>query len=350
MGPTSLLAAVSLTAMTALPELVVLPPAPEGVSEKAAMNAWSVITSQIKAKRKKLKVKFGLQKEAHDALLGPGRKQAWDCGANTRCLTDLGGTLGADLLVTGSITKKRVALIILDVAKGKKLTGVKSSKKLAKANHKRRAKAAGRGIVKAYLRYLKRAKKKKKAKADKLAKADTAKKNTKGGGDAAELPDDTKKDAMADKAQPAPDEPTPTGFNGMIRIKADQMVDVVKVTVDGTPLPRRADGSAIWIGSPGTHAVNATRKDGSRASSEVLVDPQKIIDVKLDFSQPPPPVFTGGFPEDEEEEVDPLKKWWFWAGIGAAVLVGGVTSLALIGGDKGGPSIAGDFGSISGTY
>jgi len=388
---------LALSATGGLPELVVLPPLPEGsVDEQSAIEAWSAITSELKRQKGALGVSLELQIEAHDALVGPGKEQAWECKGKRRCLTDLGGTFGADLLVTGSITNKRVILVLFDVARGRKLTGAKSSRRLSKRSPTRRGKAAARGLAKAYERLLakkakpanladakeagrrrragqavkkpskkkksakKRSTKKKKKKAAKAkAKAKKADEAPPPEPDPADEffvdldPTDDPKPA-ADSAKEPVAEPSKFAIDGVITIAADQLIDVTRVTVDGTAVAPKSDGTLEWMGAPGAHQVIATRTDGARASQEIVVEPRSRVPVLLTFSAPAP-VFQQSF-EDPPEDKTVFEEWWFWVGVGAALVAGGVTGAALVGGGKGGPSLDGDGfgdslnGSISGTY
>ena len=379
MGPCALAIAIGLAAAAGLPELVVLPPAPRGVDEQQAIEAWAAAADEFKRAKEALGVSLDLQTEAHDALLGPAKEQAWDCGTDNRCLTELGGTLGADLLITGTISKKTVSLVMLDVALGRKLTGAKSSRKLSKRSATRRAKAAAKGLVKAYTRLrgrsapsgeltqAKKAGRARRARQSKAVKRRPPKKAATGDTAEAKVDDapqttETTKPEGGSGAAPgtAANEPDPVpppsrmGIDGVIVISADQLREVTSLTVDGGPVTRAADGSVAWVGSPGSHRIVALRADGSRASMEVVVDPRVRVPVTLAFSAPPP-LIPATFEEPPKQE-SVFEKWWFWAGVGAALVAGGVTGAVLVGGEKGGPSVDGDgfgdslTGSISGTY
>jgi hypothetical protein len=329
MGPITLALALGLAATGATPELVILPPSPEGVDEKVAIEAWNAITDQFDRDKAKLGVSMALQKDAHGAILGPGKTKAWACGTNTNCLCELGATLGADVLVSGSVDAGKVALIMLDVNGKKRISGAKSSSKLARRDAGKKAKAAAKGLVKAFTR----------SKPKLVARA---------------RPADPPPDAAAAVATAEPAEPEPEleGINGMIRVSADRAKDASTMTIDGVPATKRKDGSYYWIGAPGTHSVSGTRADGARFSKEVLVDPRQVIDLEFEWEKDTTPAFVGNFEDFEEDEgpKSPLQTWWFWTSVGVAVVAGGVTSAALLGGSKGGPSLPGNFGAISGTY
>lgn len=358
MGLTALVVALGLTASAGTPELLILPPAPDGVSEGDAITAWKAVTAQLKKRRTTLGMSLGLQSEVKSALLGPGREKAWDCGTNTRCLTELGGTLAADFMVTGKISEDHVSLILLDVNKGRKVTGTRSSKKLKGQSVTRKAAAAARGLIKAYERTLggdtkvskktkKTKKKKTKSRTDEgaLAQADPV-------DSAGEIPDSAGELPDAPPPPPPPPPPPdvkPQGLNGAIRILPAQLDNVTSVSVDGAPLPSRPDGSMIWMGAAGSHSVAARRGDGATFNKEVLIDPKQVMDVTFEWELPTAPVFTG-FEEEDDKPKTPFETWWFWAGVGGVVVAGGVASAVLIGGGKGGPSIPGNSGSISGTY
>lgn len=346
------------------PEMVVFPPQPEGLDQKRAIEVWSVITAQLKEDRAKLGVSFKVQQEAHDVLLGQGREQAWECGLNARCLSDIGGTLGASVVVAGTISESAVSLVVIEVADKKKVTGAKSSPKLAQQASARQALAAAKGLVAAYLKVKSKGAKsvlageaeggaeaageaalaEKPSKPEKPAKGSKPEKPAKGGKGAAT--------AKVEPPPPEPEAPPPdqagSSIDGMIRIARTQLENVTSVSVDGAALVARDDGTMIWIGSPGTHTVRARRSDGATYSKDIEVEPRSTTDLVLEFSSASvTPAFAATY---EEEEKPITKKWWFWTSVGGAVVAGGVLSLIFIGGSKGGPSISGELGSVSGTY
>jgi hypothetical protein len=296
-----------------LPELVVLPPQPVDMKPDVATQLWKETTKQIAKEQKTLEISMTVHEEAQDALTGPARDQAWECQSKADCLADLGATLGADLLIAGTVDKESVTLMLVDVRARKKIFAARSSKKLAEEGWKRQSQAVIKGVIKAFSDWR--------------------------------------------KAPPPPAPAVVESDDGEIRIPQSELIDVKEVAVDGKAAEPNADGEVRWLGAPGRHVITAQRTDGARASREVDLPPKGVVDVDLEFIAPPPPtppppalVAPTPPPAEDEGRKEVTSEWWFWTSLGAAVALGGTTAVLLLGGAKGGPEIAGSVGSISGTY
>jgi hypothetical protein len=140
-----------------------------------------------------------------------------------------------------------------------------------------------------------------------------------------------------------------------LRIAATELTNVTEVSLDGTVLPRKDDGSIAWSGPPGRHVLVAVRRDGVKSAQDLTPEAGAPVDVKIVFIEPappppPPPLIAKVEPLPPPESKPATSKWWFWVGVGGAVLVGGATAALLVGGSKGGPTVGSANGSIEGTY
>jgi len=143
---------------------------------------------------------------------------------------------------------------------------------------------------------------------------------------------------------------TPQGsLDGMIKLSATKLKDVTSVSVDGMSIPIREDGSAVWMGAPGTHSLLIKRNDGATARLEMIIDPKQMLEPVLDWKKEVVIPLNTNF-EDYEIQRPSWEKWWFWASLGGAVLAGGITATILMGGNSGGPDYAGPSGTVTGTY
>lgn len=308
--------ALLLVAAPAAPELIIVPPQVSGVKPQISNEVWRAISKQIAKEKKTLGVSLSVQNEAKDALAGPARDQAWECAGKPECLADLGATLGAELLITGTVEADNVSLVLIDVKAAKKAVGARSSKKLAAAGWKRQSSAAIRGLIRGFEDW-------KKAPPPPAA-------------DAGEIPD------------------VPQPETGELRIAKSELEGVLEVTVDGATVRPGPEGTISWVGPPGAHTLTALRADGARTSQTVELEPKAQVDVTLAFAAAPPPPVSEPPPElmaarDEDDE-DVTGQWWFWTSLGAAAAIGGTTAVLLLGGLKGGPEIGANSGSITGSY
>jgi hypothetical protein len=310
-------------------ELVTLPLSEEGVKPPAGLDAWKVITQELK-RSAKLGMSMALQKKQHDFLIGPAREQARDCGTNVECLAEIGVALKADVLVAGSVDDSGVSLIAIDVKSSKRIGGARSNRKLAKAALKRKARSAARVLIEVIGRSVPAV--------------------------AAKTPEPRSPPPPPVESAPAPppaepEAPAPAVAEGEIHIPKEQLSSVSEVKIDGEILLFGGDGSMTWKGAPGSHSLVAVRADGSRITKDVMVDPAKRTEVVLEFpvaavpTESPPPA-----PPEPEPEENVLTTWWFWTSIGAAVAAGATTAALLAGGAKGGPDIQGETGTIRGSY
>lgn len=53
-----------------------------------------------------------------------------------------------------------------------------------------------------------------------------------------------------------------------LRIAATELTNVTEVSLDGTVLPRKDDGSIAWSGPPGRHVLVAVRRDGVKSAQD----------------------------------------------------------------------------------
>ena len=326
MAPTGTLLAVLLLAPAQGPkELVALPLSEDGVKPPAGLDAWKVVTAELK-RSGRLGMSMALQKKQHDFLIGPAREQARDCGSNMECLAEIGAALKADVLVAGTVDATSVSLVAVDVKAATKLGSSRSSKKLAKASIKRRASSAARMLIEAI-----------------------------GTGTppppppVAVVEDPARLPPPPSDAPPPPVVATAEAPSGELHIGKDQLTGVAEVKVDGETLLFAGDGSMIWKGTPGTHSLVAVHADGNRVSKDVVIDQDKTTEVTLEFAAT---TASTEPPKAEEEKKDDsfLTAWWFWTSIGAAVAAGATTAALLAAGTKGGPDLEGDTGTIRGRY
>jgi hypothetical protein len=288
------------------PRLVVLPLEVEGVKAQLGLDAWNIVVDEITKSKSKIHVNMSQQAEIHGLLLGPARERARDCGGNAECLRDIGATLEVNVLVAGKVTKDTVSLTALDVATGQRIALARSPASLASATLERRARAAVNVLVQAMLRS--RAKKAEDAKAapsEETPAIDAA---------AAQATEPSPRAAGAGAetaAAAAPKATSPSGIG----------IGTRTGTRTGTG-PETGTGPGTGGGTgPGTGG-------GTGAGAGTALVP------------------TAAPPEQE----DVTSRWWFWAGIGAAVLAGGLTAAFLFGGTKGGPAVPSETGRIMGTY
>jgi hypothetical protein len=321
-----LLALMALAPGQGPKELVVLPLSEDGVKPPAGLDAWKVVTAELR-RSGRLGMSMAMQKKQHDFLIGPAREQARDCGSNVECLAEIGAALKADVLVAGTVDDGGVSLIAIDVKAAKRIGGARSNRKLSKAAIKRKAVSAARVLIEAI-------------------------------GRGAPPPAVVKTpEPRASTTPPAPPPPEPEAApqpvaQGELHIGKEQLAGVTEVKVDGETLLFAGDGSMSWKGAPGTHSLVAMRSDGNRIVKDVVIDAERTTEVYLDFAlaavPPPPPPAAAAKPEEEEEDF--LTAWWFWTSIGAAVAAGATTAALLAGGAKGGPDLEGDTGTIRGRY
>lgn len=359
--------ALALAALTQLViaqtprEVVVLPLSTKGVKAADGLDAWNVVTTAVEKNKRRLKASTSVQKKQHDFLVGPAREQARDCGFKDGCLTEVGTTLGANILVAGRVEKKAITLIAIDVATGTRIGLARSQKKDKKA----RANQAAARLV----RVLKRA-------APKAAAAVAANTAAEKGASSATKPppEDMKVDDPPEKSgdttkpvdEPGggavaaasgtgtgtADPPAPTAgssIQGTLTIAADQLRGVQSVSIDGAPIPFSGDGTVSWTGAVGAHRLVAKHIDGRSMSKDVRIAPNDTTVVVLEFPNvaPPPPAATTSVSNSEPSV---LGAWWFWASIGTAIAAGTTTAALLAFGEKGGPAIPSSSGSIRGTY
>ena len=309
--------ALLLVAAPAAPELIIVPPQVTGLKPQVSNEVWRAISKQITKQKNALGVSLSVQAEVKDALAGPAKDQAWECAGKPECLADLGATLGADLLIAGTVEADNVSLVLIDVRAAKKAVGARSSKKLAAAGWKRQSSAAIRGLIRGF--------------------EDWKKTPPPPATDAAEIPD------------------VPQPETGELRIARAQLEGVLEVTIDGATVRPGPEGTISWVGPPGPHTVTALRADGARTTETVELQAKGVADVALTFDTAPPPAVSDPgptlvmAPEDEEDD-DVTGQWWFWTSLGAAAAIGGTTAVLLLGGLKGGPEIGANAGSITGSY
>ena len=311
----------------AAPEMVILPPKPEdGAKPDVAMQIWKATVLEVEKAKTSLGVSVRLQGEAKAALAGPARDQAWECKGEIPCLVELGHTLGAALVVAGSIDKEGVGFLVVDVKNAKKVVGAKSSKKLEKAGWQRQSKAAIKGVLAGFEQWRK----------------------------------------APPKAEPPPVALDPA--TAELRLSASELAGTQELTIDGLPIPLTSPDGVVWSGTPGRHVVIATRADGTRAIHELTLEGGRSLPLVLVFVEPPktpataspapyvaparttPDLVAAPPPPEEDDGESPTSSWWFWVAMGAAVAAGGTTVAVLAGGIKGGVSSDSGRGSITGTY
>ncbi|MFO0727259.1 MAG: hypothetical protein U1E65_26000 [Myxococcota bacterium] len=310
------LALVALVGATP-PEMVVLPPQPLAAKPNVAADVYKGVLAEVEKQKDALGVSVKLQKDAKAAISGPAKEQGWECNAEPACLAQLGATLGADFLISGVIDKDTVAFVIVDVKNQRKVVGARSAKKFAKSGPKKQADAALKGALSYFEQWSK-----------------NPKETPQAGGEGADI--------------------APTLAE--LHLAPGELGAITEVTLDGTPLAVRPDGSIGWQGPAGRHALIAVRRDGVRSMQDLNLEAGAPLEVHLSFIEPAPPppppplVIREEAPPPPPPSSAPTGKWWFWVGVGGAVLIGGATAALLIGGNKGGPSIGGNTGTIEGTY
>jgi hypothetical protein len=320
-GLCALVAALALALPAAEPdepELLVLPLEVEGVKPQIGLDAWKIVVDEITRSKSRLKVSLKLQHREHDMLLGPAREQAKDCGTNSECLREIGSALEAGVVVAGKVTKDAVTLIAIDVASGQRLAFGKSPSTMASGPLDKKARLAVNILVATYSTAHSGGKRKGEGavaeKADRKINSDRSAKDSK-----PELRGDAKPDAKLDADNAPEDKGTESGDTP--RIGSPVFGDA--------PYAMRTSTEA-----KGTEASAATPGAATSTSAAVLA-----AETRSDLV-PPPPV--------SEESVS--DKWWFWTGLGAAVLAGSAIAIVLAGGTKGGPTVPSDSGTIQGTY
>ncbi len=354
----ALLTGLSATLLSA-PEVVVLPLAPEGVNAKQGVEAWKVLTTQLeRARRKgKLDISTKVQKTQRVFVVGPARERARDCGANIDCLSEIGSTLGTQFLIAGTVNKKAIALLVLDVKSKRRIAKVGSAQGLKGKSLKRRARSAARNVVNTLKKRLApqavasapKQPPKQPPPEDDLKGAENDLK-----GDPAELATPA---SSGLPSNPDEDEPSivqsavtaPSAMSGALLIPADQLKGVSKVTIDGEELRFAGDGTIRWSGAPGDHSLVATRADGNKLRQEITIQVNATTNVSLPFQEIAPSV-TAQTSAGEKDGQSVFGKWWFWTSLGVAVALGATTAGVLAGGTKGGPSLPSETGTIRGTY
>ena len=374
-----MLSTVSLTAMglilaTATPQLLVLPPKPNGIKEIQAIDAWEIVTAEFRKRQKKLGVSMTLQRSAQGILLGMGKKTSWNCKMKVSCLSNLGEDLDAQYLVAGVISPEKITMMIVDVKKKKRFLRIRAGKKLAKKSLKDRVRLISKALTRGFEKKLKRksssgkslSAKSKKGKKRKKAKALAAKKKqnkTNINKKRAKKVPSIDKTATAQTPKvattsppPKPKAPEPPpqmigSLDGMIQLSAKQLEGVTSIKVDGMSVMTRGDGTAIWMGAPGMHNLVVKRNDGAVARAELIIDPRQIVKPELAWKNEAVTEFTGDFSNYEVKRPN-WEKWWFWASIGGALVAGTVTAGILLDGGLGlgGPDVAGPTGTVAGTY
>jgi len=308
-------------------ELVVLPPEPQGgIKPDVAMQIWKSVVAEVDRSKNALGVSVKLQNDAKAALAGPARDQAWECKGELACLVDLGTTMGAGLILAGSVDKDSVSFLVVDVKAQRRMLGAKSTKKLERAGWRKQSDVAIKGVLQGL---------------EKLRKAPPV------------------------EAPPPPEAKIDPSV-AEIKIAASELADTKELTIDGLPIPKTGDGAVAWSGVPGRHVVVAVKNDGQRAVHELTLDGGKSLSLILAFgapptapsspppavrNDPPPPALVASAPpprdDDDDRNSSPL---WVWLAVGGAVVAGGTTAALLALGTKGGPSTDSATGSITGTY
>ena len=368
-----MLSTVSLTALSVLltsatPELLVMPPKPDGIKEIQAIQAWETITKEFNKRKASLKISTSLQGNAQGILLGMGKKTSWNCGFRIKCLANLGEDLDAQYIVSGQISEKDMTMIIVDVKKKKRLLRVRTGKKVATKTFDEKIKLIAKALTRGFKRktqgkaIAKTTAKKKRRVRKKPKKAIAEKPKTK--------PKPAQKPALQppkiatavtkqEEVEPPTPTPAPTidvteqlgSLDGLVRFKPGTLTDVTSVTVDGQSITLREDGSAIWIGPAGLHNLVVKRKDGFIAKSEFTLDPRQQFEPKLNWEEDLAAIPMQDF-ENYKEHKENWQQWWFWASIGSALIAGSVTAGLLLDGGitSSGPDVAGPTGTVSGTY
>ena len=366
-----MLSTVSLTAISVLlasatPELLVMPPKPDGIPEIQAIQAWETFAKEFAKKRNSLKISTSLQSSAQGILLGMGKKTSWNCGFRVKCLANLGEDLDAQYIVSGQISQQAMTMIIVDVKKKTRLLRVRTGKKIAKKSFDEKIKLIAKALTRGFKQKTQGkvvAKKKRRKKPKKKALAanntkKTEKPKAKQPKPALQPPKIASKEVEKKEAKaPAPTPPKLEvseqlgSLDGLVRFKPGALANVTSITVDGQSIAIREDGSAIWIGPAGLHNLVVKRKDGFIAKSEFTLDPRQQFEPKLTWEEDQAAIPMQDF-ENYREHKENWQQWWFWASIGSALLAGSVTAGLLLDGKivSSGPDVAGPTGTISGTY
>ncbi|MEE2901676.1 MAG: hypothetical protein VYC39_05070 [Myxococcota bacterium] len=368
-----MLSTVSLTALSVLfasatPELLVMPPKPDGIPEIQAIQAWETITQEFNKQKGSLKISTSLQSSAQGILLGMGKKTSWNCGFRVKCLANLGEDLDAQYLVAGKISDENMTMIIVDVRQKKRLLRVRTGKKVSKKTFDEKIKLIAKALARGFKRKTqapttRKAIAKKKRRKSKKTSASTAKK--------AEIvakpeikkptlqPSELAAQTTAEKEVQTNSAPAPEikiteqlgSLDGLVRFRPGVLTNVTSVTVDGQSIAVREDGSAVWIGPAGLHNLVVKRNDGFVARAEFTLDPRQQFEPKLTWEEDLAAIPMQDF-ESYREKKENWQQWWFWASIGGALIAGSVTAGLLLDGDvlSGGPDVAGPTGTVSGTY
>lgn len=338
------------------PQLVTVPMATVGVSVSEGLEAWKIVKEAIAQSKGRLGVSVSLQRRRHDFVVGPAREQVKDCTGNVDCLKEIGGALGADILVTGRVTPTAVSLLALEVNTGRLVGEAETPVELQKAALDSRASSAARLLVAAMA-------------------PDESPSAAAGGGPSSAAPsggpmaatpggsDEGLKGFDGPEPEPAGGElkgedPLPTAstpvddtpinpMHGVLKLSSDQLRGVIRVSIDGSDITFTAQGNVQWRGAPGDHRLVVEKSSGERLSRNVFVEPGSETNVVLQW-----PNVTGSAPPAQQDDQGSgvTGKWWFWTSLGAAVAAGTTTAVLLAGGDKGGPALAGETGRIQGTY
>jgi hypothetical protein len=317
------LALPSEPAPARIPELVAIPPRVEGLDAKAGLEAWKTLTQELESSRKQLGVSIQLQKQQHDFLVGPAREQARDCQDAVECLSEIGTTLGADVLVTGKVTATEVSLFAIDVSTQKRIADANALGKKSQLSQLRTR--AAKALIK---------------------KLEAARKAAPAAATASSAAGAAKKDEASEAGKEAEATNAAGTQLGTLMLAPSQLQGVSSVVVDGASVPFGGDGELRWEGTAGTHTLTAVHADGRRLTQDVVLRPGEITTTTLSFASLAPAAEAIGAP------IEPpvTSRWWFWTSVLGAVIAGSATAAVLAGGEKGGPSLASESGTIRGTY
>jgi hypothetical protein len=296
-GPLPIAVVLLLGQSAPRPELVVLPPKYVGGDAEEIEAIWSLVTQELK--KSSLGMSFVLNDRTQEMLRGGAREQAWDCGLGSACLSELGKTLGAAYVVAGAIGDDSVSLVLIDIARQKKIASARSPDRIAPEGPVRQGKAAVRSLIQS---------------AAKLRPVPVA----------------------ANKPKP-PSAPGPTVEKTPHTVSPEPKPEAKALEAKIAPA---APAAAAGPAAPAAPAAPRASAERERPPAEPIV---RASPAAADVTHSPAPVA----PEHDE---DVLSAWWFWTSVGAAVLLGAVTAAVLVGGGKGGPSVESPTGSISGTY
>jgi|GEM_PF-4296605 len=368
-----MLSTVSLTALSVLfasatPELLVMPPKPDGIPEIQAIQAWETITQEFNKQKASLKISTSLQGSAQGILLGMGKKTSWNCEFRVKCLANLGEDLDAQYLISGKISDKNMTMVIIDVRKKKRLLRVRTGKKISKRTFDEKIKLIAKALARGFKRKTQaptapKSVAKKKRRKSKRKSVSNAKKTKVDTGPEIKKPkllssktvaQTTEKNELQSPPSPAPELKITEqlgSLDGLVRFRPGVLTNVTSVTVDGQSIAVREDGSAVWIGPAGLHNLVVKRNDGFIAKAEFTLDPRQQFEPKLDWKEDLAAIPMQDF-ESYREKKENWQQWWFWASIGGALIAGSVTAGLLLDGNviSGGPDVAGPTGTVSGTY